>query len=84
MADVSERDTTTAASFGVAVACAGDANGDGYADLVIGAHNQDNSEINEGNAFVYYGSATGIDPGGIDPMVKHLGLSSAIQSLPPS
>jgi hypothetical protein len=47
-------------NFGISVASAGDVNGDGYADVVVGAHMQDNGAGNEGNAFVYYGSAAGI------------------------
>ena len=50
-----------AAQFGIAVACAGDVNGDGYSDIVIGASILNDGAYNsEGNAFVYYGSATGI------------------------
>jgi hypothetical protein len=48
--------------FGVSVASAGDVNGDGYADLVVGARHQSNPETEEGNAFVYFGSPTGPDP----------------------
>ncbi len=48
--------------FGAAVGGAGDLDGDGYADVVIGAYQQSNPEANEGNAFVYYGYATGIAP----------------------
>jgi FG-GAP repeat len=47
------------ASFGVSVAGAGDVNGDGYADIIVGARDYDNGESNEGMAFVYFGSATG-------------------------
>jgi hypothetical protein len=36
-----------------------DVNGDGYADLIVGASSQDNPETNEGQAYVYFGSATG-------------------------
>jgi len=48
------------ALFGYSVATAGDVNGDGYADVIIGAHSYDNGEENEGMAFVYYGSAAGL------------------------
>ncbi len=48
------------AQFGYSVASAGDANGDGYSDLIIGSPFYSNGEANEGVAFVYYGSATGI------------------------
>ncbi|MFI5171106.1 MAG: FG-GAP-like repeat-containing protein [Chitinophagales bacterium] len=46
--------------FGVAVANAGDVNGDGYDDAIVGAYNYDNGTANEGGAFIYHGSATGI------------------------
>jgi hypothetical protein len=48
------------AYFGFAVANAGDVNGDGYGDVIVGAYDFDNPESNEGAAFVYHGSTTGI------------------------
>lgn len=49
------------AMFGASVACAGDVNGDGYSDVIIGAYFYDDGpNANEGRAFVYYGSASGI------------------------
>jgi len=47
------------ALFGVAVGTAGDVNGDGYSDVIIGAIGYDNGQTDEGRAFVYHGSATG-------------------------
>jgi hypothetical protein len=46
-----------AASFGNSVAGAGDVNGDGYADVVIGASYATNKQ---GKAYVYLGSRTGL------------------------
>jgi hypothetical protein len=46
--------------FGDSVAGAGDVNGDGWADLVVGAYKQDRGTADEGNVFVYLGSASGI------------------------
>ncbi|MCK4421240.1 FG-GAP repeat protein, partial [candidate division WOR-3 bacterium] len=48
------------AYFGVSVSTAGDVNGDGYSDVIVGAHYYDNGQTNEGAAFVYYGSGTGL------------------------
>ncbi len=42
--------------FGDSVATGGDVNGDGYADVIVGAPNYDNGETDEGRAFVYYGN----------------------------
>ncbi len=47
-------------AFGSQVSNAGDLNGDGYADLVVGAAEQDNNDTNDGSVYVYYGSASGI------------------------
>jgi len=43
------------ALFGWAVGTAGDVNGDGCSDVIIGAYRYDDGESNEGRAFVYYG-----------------------------
>jgi hypothetical protein len=50
------------AELGRSVATAGDVNGDGFSDLIIGAPDYDNGEINEGAAFVFHGSAGGFNP----------------------
>ena len=50
------------AFFGHAVAAAGDVNGDGYSDVIVGASYYDNGQTDEGAAFIYQGSATGINP----------------------
>lgn len=48
------------ARFGFSVAGAGDVNGDGYDDVIVGAPNYDKPQSNEGAAFLYLGSATGL------------------------
>ncbi len=50
------------AYFGYSVNSAGDVNGDGFGDIIIGAHSYDNGETDEGAAFVYLGSVSGIQP----------------------
>jgi hypothetical protein len=49
-----------AAYFGISVASAGDVNGDGFSDVVVGAYGYDNGQVQEGRAFAYHGSATGL------------------------
>jgi uncharacterized repeat protein (TIGR01451 family) len=51
----------TGALFGYSVGTAGDVNGDGYADVIVGAYGYDNGQADEGRAYVYYGSAFGLD-----------------------
>ncbi|MBW2691617.1 MAG: FG-GAP repeat protein [Deltaproteobacteria bacterium] len=54
-----ESDQETA-KLGQSVAGAGDINGDGYADVIVGAYRYDAGENEEGAAFLYLGSASGI------------------------
>lgn len=49
------------ANFGYAVSPAGDVNGDGYSDVLIGAYRFDNGQINEGRTYLYYGSSAGVE-----------------------
>lgn len=46
--------------FGWSVASAGDVNKDGFSDILVGAPKLNNGQSEEGQAFVYYGSSTGI------------------------
>ena len=43
------------ASYGVAVESAGDVNGDGFSDFIVGAEDYSQGQGGEGGAFVYYG-----------------------------
>jgi hypothetical protein len=45
------------AYFGYSVGTAGDVNGDGYSDVIVGSPYYDNGQVNEGRAFGYYGNA---------------------------
>ncbi len=53
----------TDAGLGASVSAAGDVNGDGFADVIVGAYLYDNGEANEGAAFIYFGGAGVFDPG---------------------
>ena len=59
---------------GQSVAGAGDVNGDGYDDVIVGAYHYDAGEANEGAAFVFLGSASGIADG--DPSTAAAQLES--------
>ncbi|MBX7041685.1 MAG: FG-GAP-like repeat-containing protein [Ignavibacteria bacterium] len=51
-------------NFGISVSTAGDVNGDGYSDLIIGAPLNDGGASNAGRAYIYYGGAiinSGVD-----------------------
>ncbi|MEO5673527.1 MAG: integrin alpha, partial [Chitinophagales bacterium] len=48
------------ANFGGSVSSAGDINGDGFSDVLIGAYSYDNVETDEGKAYVYHGSSAGL------------------------
>jgi hypothetical protein len=48
------------ALFGFSVAAAGDVNGDGYDDVIVGAFHYDAGAADAGAAFVFLGSAAGI------------------------
>lgn len=50
----------TEAQFGISVACAGDVNGDGYPELIVGSRYFDKGQNNEGAAFIYQGSKDGL------------------------
>ena len=62
------------ANYGVSVAGAGDINGDGYSDVLVGANLYDNTLADEGRAYAYYGSATGP---GASPWVSNGGIAGA-------
>ncbi|RZD31675.1 MAG: hypothetical protein CXT74_04860, partial [Methanobacteriota archaeon] len=46
--------------FGISVAGAGDVNGDGYADVIVGAYRNDGAATDAGEAYVYHGSSSGL------------------------
>ncbi|MBD2769820.1 FG-GAP repeat protein, partial [Hymenobacter sp. BT664] len=64
------------AQFGVSVTGAGDLNGDGYADLAVGAIGYNNGQAGEGAVFVYYGGASGLQTVPANPAAAALRLES--------
>ena len=48
------------ADLGNTVSSAGDVNADGYDDVLIGVPNYTNDQLNEGRAYLYLGSASGL------------------------
>lgn len=52
--------TQASAFFGTSVSAAGDVNADGYSDVIIGAPQFDNGQTDEGRAYVFHGSASGL------------------------
>ena len=76
-----------AAYFGVSVAGAGDVNGDGYSDVVVGAHGYDTLFADDGKAFLYFGNGgPGLSPrprqrrAGDTAPIAHLGASDSFTS----
>ncbi|MCH7644215.1 MAG: FG-GAP repeat protein, partial [Myxococcales bacterium] len=66
------------ARLGSSVSGAGDVNGDGFADVIVGARLYDAGQSDEGAAFVFLGSAAGIADG--NPSTAHAQLESNQQS----
>ena len=48
--------------FGMSLASAGDVNGDGFGDVIIGDQGYDHGQVDEGAAWVYLGTADGLSP----------------------
>ena len=44
--------------FGVSVSSAGDVNGDGYSDVIVGCYNCDSGGTNTGSAYIYFGGSS--------------------------
>jgi hypothetical protein len=64
--DWTKTDHQSGSFFGVSVDGAGDVNGDGYDDVIVGAWEVDDKFFDEGMVFVFQGSATGLSSGAAD------------------
>jgi fibronectin type 3 domain-containing protein len=56
----SSGDDQASAEFGYSVASAGDVNGDGYSDVIVGARYYNTANSNAGKAYLYLGSSSGL------------------------
>ncbi len=63
-ADWTATSNTASAQFGYSGGTAGDVNGDGFSDVLIGAYNMSNGQATEGMALAWYGSSSGLGPAG--------------------
>lgn len=61
VSDWSNESNQDNAFYGFSVASAGDVNGDGYSDVIVGAYLYDNGQTDEGRVYIYHGSATGLN-----------------------
>ncbi len=64
------------ANFGWAVNSAGDVNGDGYSDIIIGAPYYDYSAVDSGAIFVFLGSSSGMGSDGSPTSADWFGISA--------
>ena len=62
------------AEFGFSVGTAGDVNGDGYSDIIVGAPCYDNGQDSEGRAYVYYGN----DGDGLDLLPRQMRADDSV------
>ncbi|HEY0978749.1 MAG TPA: integrin alpha, partial [Flavobacteriales bacterium] len=58
--------------FGISVSYAGDVNGDGYSDVIIGAYLYDNAQQDVGRAHVFHGSPAGGLPASANTIIEGL------------
>jgi Putative Ig domain/FG-GAP repeat len=72
------------AKFGSSVASAGDVNNDGYDEVIVGAPEWDGESAGDGRAYLYLGSASGLQVGPVlDPVYEFWGgaeFGSAVAS----
>jgi hypothetical protein len=79
----SSGDDQKEACFGHSVASAGDVNGDGYSDVIVGARYYNTANTSAGKAYLYLGSSSGLETSaswnssGDDQAGAHFGYSVA-------
>jgi len=61
IADWSAESGQPGARFGWYTTGAGDVNGDGYDDVIVGAPRYDNDQVDEGRAYLFLGSESGLE-----------------------
>lgn len=67
-----DSDDTVDSLFGYSVAGAGDVNGDGFDDVIVGAYQYDSGQNREGAAFIFHGSVNGIPTTGSNDAATRL------------
>ena len=63
MTKLTASDADGSDQYGKSVSSAGDIDGDGYVDVVVGANYDDDEGTVRGSIYVYYGSVSGLRPG---------------------
>ena len=56
-ADVTVNGSTAGDNFGISVSSAGDVNGDGFSDVIVGASYNDAWDVEAGRAYIYFGGS---------------------------
>lgn len=74
-ADWVASDNTLAMSFAYVVRGIGDVDGNGYDDVLVGAHNYDGAYTNQGAVYVYYSSSTGLGVNGTTANADWMAMS---------
>ena len=57
-----QRATSPPPTSAISVSAAGDVNGDGYGDIIVGAYGDERYQTADGTAYAYYGSPSGLSP----------------------
>src|SRR3989338_5441810 len=66
---LTDPDNTNADRFGNSVSGAGDVNGDGYSDVIVGSYLAEGGGADRGRAYIFYGSSSMTTPDGAPDVV---------------